>query len=78
MPVQEAPRTMAVTSSTTAFAADDVDAGTSQVTECPPVVAGSIELPAECKLFMSIPSCGCSPVPVVPTPSKRKEPFQHR
>jgi hypothetical protein len=34
-------------------------------------------LPAECKLFMSIPSCGCSPVPIVPTPSKRKEPFQH-
>jgi hypothetical protein len=33
-------------------------------------------LPAECKLFMSIPSCGCSPLPRVPTPSKRKEPFQ--
>jgi hypothetical protein len=34
-------------------------------------------LPAECKLFILIPSCGCSPVPVVPTPSKRKEAFQH-
>jgi hypothetical protein len=33
-------------------------------------------LPAECKLFISIPSCGCSPVPIVPTPSKRKEAFQ--
>jgi hypothetical protein len=28
-------------------------------------------------LFMSIPSCGCSPVPIVPTPSKRKEGLQH-
>ncbi len=44
MPVQEAPRAMAATSSTTAFAADDVDA---EVTEGPPVVAGSIKLPAE-------------------------------
>jgi hypothetical protein len=33
-------------------------------------------LPAECNLFISIPSCGCSPVPIVPTPSKRKEAFQ--
>ncbi len=76
MPVQEAPRAMAATSSTTAFAADDVDAATSQITEGPPVVAGGIELPAECKLFMSIPSCGCSPVPTVPIPSKRMESFQ--
>jgi hypothetical protein len=65
---------MAATSSSTVFAADDVDA---EVTEGPPVVAGGIELPAECKLFISIPSCGCSPVPIVPTPSKRKEAFQH-
>jgi hypothetical protein len=28
-------------------------------------------------LFMSIPSCACSPVPIVPTPSKPKELFQH-
>jgi len=55
---------MAATSSTTAFAADDVDA---EVTEGPPVVAGSIKLPAESKVLISIPSCGCSPVPVVPT-----------
>ncbi len=68
---------MAATSSSTVFAGDGVDAATSQVTEGPPVVAGSIELPAECKLFILIPSCGCSPVPVVPTPSKRKEAFQH-
>jgi hypothetical protein len=68
---------MAAISSSTLFAADDVDAATSQVTEGPPVVAGSIELPAECTLFISIPSCGCFPVPIVPTPSKRKEPFQH-
>jgi hypothetical protein len=34
-------------------------------------------LPAECKLFILIPSCGCSAVPIVPTPSKRKEAFQH-
>jgi hypothetical protein len=27
-------------------------------------------------LFMSIPSCGCSPVPTVPIPSKRMESFQ--
>jgi hypothetical protein len=67
---------MAAISSSTLFAADDVDAATSQVTEGPPVVAGRIELPAECKLFISIPSCGCSPVPIVPTPSERKEPFQ--
>jgi len=66
---------MAATSSSTVFAADDVDAATSQVTEGPPVVVGSIGSPAECKLFMSIPSCGCSPVPIVPTPSKRKEGF---
>jgi hypothetical protein len=33
-------------------------------------------LPAECKLVISIPSCGCSSVPIVPTPSKRKEAFQ--
>jgi hypothetical protein len=44
MLVQEPPRAMAATSSATAFAADDVDA---EVTECPPVVAGSIKLPAE-------------------------------
>ncbi len=68
---------MAATSTTTVFAADGVDAATSQVTEGPPVVPGSIELPAECKLVISIPSCGCSPVPIVPTPSKRKEAFQH-
>ncbi len=68
---------MAATSSSTVFAADSVDAATSQVTEGPPVVAGNIESPAECKLFTSIPSCGCSPVPIVPTPSKRKELFQH-
>jgi len=69
---------MADRSSSTVFAADDVDAATSQVTEHPPVVAGGIELPAECKLFISIsiPSCGCSPVPIVPIPSKRKELFQ--
>ncbi len=67
---------MAATSSSTAFAADEVDAATSQVPEGPPVVAGSIELPAECKLVISIPSCGCSSVPIVPTPSKRKEAFQ--
>jgi hypothetical protein len=54
---------MAATSSSTVFAADGVDAATSQVTGGPPVVAGSIESPAECKLFMSIPSCACSPVP---------------
>jgi hypothetical protein len=35
---------MAATSSTTAFAGDNVDA---EVTEGPPVVAGSIKLPAE-------------------------------
>ncbi len=68
---------MAATSSSTVFAADGVDAATSQVTEGPPVVAGSIESLAECKLFMSIPSCACSPVPIVPTPSKPKELFQH-
>ncbi len=68
---------MTATSSTTILAAGGVDAATSQVTEGPPVVAGRIELPAECKLFISIPSCGCSPVPIVPTPSKRKEGFQH-
>jgi hypothetical protein len=66
---------MAATSSSTVFAADDVDAGTSQVTEGPPVVGGSIELPAECKLFISIPSCGCSPVPIVPIPSKPRNYF---
>jgi hypothetical protein len=76
VPAQEALSAMPATSSTTAFAADDVDAATSQVTEDPPVVAGGIELPAECKLFISIPSCGCSPVPIVPIPSKRKELFQ--
>ncbi len=74
MLVQEALRAMAATSSTTVFAADDGDA---EVTKGPPVVAGCIKLPAKCKLFISIPSCGCSPVPIVPTPSKRKEPFQH-
>jgi hypothetical protein len=72
---------MAATSSTTVFAADSVDAATSQITEGitegPPVVAGSVESPAECKLFISIPSCGCSPVPKVPTPSKNKELLQH-
>ncbi len=68
---------MAATSSSTVFAADGVGAATSQVTEGPPVVAGSIESPAECELFISIPSCECSPVPIVPTPSKRKEAFQH-
>jgi hypothetical protein len=68
---------MAAISSSTLFAADDVDAATSQVTEGPPVVAGSLELPADCKLFISIASCGRSPVPIVPTPSKRKQPFQH-
>ncbi len=68
---------MAATSITTVFAADDVDAATSQVTEGPPVVAGSVEPPAECKLFISIPSRGCSPVPIVPTPSKNKELLQH-
>ncbi len=43
---------MAATSSTTVLAAGGVNAATSQVTEGPPVVAGRIELPAECKLFI--------------------------